>query len=69
MAMNWPPFGDTLTKPPSRYFTSTVACSCPDYVYRRMRLGLPCKHIRRLQEALALLSSNRAKWSEREATD
>ncbi len=64
MAMEWP----TLTAP-SQYFTSTVACSCPDYVYRRMRLGLPCKHIRRLREAEALLAANRVKWSEREETD
>ena len=64
MAMEWP----TLTAP-SRYMTSTVACSCKDYQYRRMRRGEHCKHILSLRAALALIASNRAKWSEREATD
>ena len=67
---DWPPEDEgTLTRPGARYYTSESACSCPDYVYRRMRLGLPCKHIWRLQEAEALIASNRAKWVEREATD
>ena len=64
MAMEWP----TLTAP-SQYFTSTVSCSCPDYLYRRMRLGHACKHMQALRQAVALIASNRAKWLEREATD
>ena len=53
----------------SKYYTTAdpPACSCPDWQYRgHIR---PCKHIRRLQEAEALIASNRAQWVEREATD
>ena len=55
----------------SKYFTSInpSCCSCRDWEFRRMRQGGVCKHVRRLQEAEALLSSNAAKWVEREATD
>lgn len=49
----------------ARYFTTVdpLACSCADWKFRRMRQGGVCKHIRRLQEAEALLSSNAAMWA------
>ena len=55
----------------SKHFTTInpSCCSCRDWEYRGSRTGRPCKHIRRLQEALALLASNTARWAEREATD
>ena len=54
VSMEWPQL-------PARYFTSSEACSCPDWAYRgRYR---PCKHIKALREALAVLDANTAKWA------
>ena len=54
MSMEWP----TL---PSKYFTSSDACSCLDFFYRgRCRA---CKHIKALRDALAVLDANTAKWA------
>ena len=56
MSMEWPQL-------PSRYFTSEIACSCPDFLYRgRYRA---CKHVRALREALAVLDATNAKWATR----
>ena len=42
------------------YYTTTEACSCPDFRYRgRLR---PCKHIRRLRDAHALIEATNRKW-------
>ena len=59
---DWPPLGDSLTKPPSRYYTRESACSCPGWYWRRR-----CRHVDELQAALALLAANRAKWVERDS--
>ena len=60
---DWPPLGDSLTRPGARYYTSTEGCSCPDYVYRRMRTGQECKHQKALRQALELLAANAVKWA------
>ena len=42
------------------YFTTTNACSCPDFRYRgRLR---PCKHISALVDAYALIRAVLRKW-------
>ena len=54
--MDWPDFRPEA----ARYFTSLEACSCPDWHYRgRQR---PCKHVRELRQALAVLDSHKRKW-------
>ena len=63
MAMNWPPFGDTLTKPPARYFTSESGCSCPQWRFRPW--ARPCKHVRELRAAYGIIEANRLKWEKR----
>ena len=47
---------------PSPYFTSPMACSCPDYVHRRMRIGGHCKHQLALMAALELVAATNRKW-------
>lgn len=49
-----PPPLDMVVKS-GTHWTSTVACNCPDWQYRGMRDRRPCKHVRRLQEALETL--------------
>ena len=45
----------------ARYFTTVDACSCPDWRFRgRYR---PCKHVKALREAEALLAANAVKWA------
>ena len=46
-----------------KYFTSVDACSCPDYQYRRGRLGQDCKHMAQLREAVEVVASHRARWA------
>ena len=66
MRDDWPPLGVSATKPePARYYTSTEACSCPDFVYRRMRAKQYCKHQKALNAALELIDANVAKWDGR----
>ena len=69
---DWPPEGDSLKRAGARYYTSTEACSCPDWTWRGSRPGKhhgrPCKHITALRRAVSLLAQNSVKWSEREAT-
>ena len=61
--MEWP----ELPPVPAKYFTTKTHCSCPDFWHRgRYR---PCKHVRRLQEAEALIAGQARKWAEREETD
>ena len=44
----------------ARYFTTTKACSCPDFRFRgRFR---PCKHVKALREAQALITAQKRKW-------
>ena len=60
--MRWP----EISQEKARYFTTKTHCSCLDFWYRgHIR---PCKHVRRLQEAEALLEAQARKWAEREAT-
>ena len=61
---DWLPLGDSLTKPPARYYTSESACSCPGWKWRHR-----CKHVDQLRRALALVAAVEKKWVEREATD
>ena len=50
--MEWP----TLV----RYYTAVDRCSCPDWRFRgQIR---PCKHIKALRDALALIDATRRKW-------
>ena len=57
MAMEWPEFPPDTAK----YFTTTEACSCLDARYRPW--ARPCKHVRALREALAVLDANGRKWA------
>ena len=55
--MKWP----EIPKAPARYFTtiSPPSCSCPDWHFRgRYR---PCKHVKALREAEALVTAQNAK--------
>ena len=39
----------------------SIACSCPDFFYRgRLR---PCKHVKTLREALAVIAATNLKWA------
>ena len=38
-----------------KYVSTLTRCSCPDWHYRRRSPGQPCKHVKRLQDARALL--------------
>ena len=49
-----PPNTPVLSKPPARYYTSTLACSCPDYTYRRKQKGQNCKHMALLRRVNGL---------------
>ena len=40
-----------------KYFSTLTRCSCPDWFYRRRSPGQPCKHVKRLQDARALLDA------------
>ena len=43
--------------PTVKYFSTLAACSCPDWKFRRRSPGQPCKHVKRLQDARALLEA------------
>ena len=61
--MEWP----QLTKPEAKYFTSTEACSCPDWRFRgRQR---PCKHVEALRQAVAVIAATNAKWATKGGDD
>ena len=52
-----------------KYFTKVnpPCCSCPDWLYRgRIR---PCKHVRRLRDAYALIASQDAKNAKAEVVN
>ena len=38
-----------------KYVSTLTACNCPDWHYRRRSPGQSCKHVKRLQDARALL--------------
>ena len=40
-----------------KYVTSEIACSCPDFRFRKMREHGACKHMTRLVGALALVEA------------
>ena len=43
------------------YYTTTEACSCPDFRYRsHIR---PCKHVKALRDAHALIDATNRKWA------
>ena len=44
------------------YFTTTNACSCPDYEFRKSRAGSHCKHQEALLDALALVYQTVRQW-------
>ena len=46
-----------------KYFTSVDACSCRDFRYRKGRLGLACKHITTLRQAIEVIDEHKAKWA------
>lgn len=54
---------ETQLQEQARYYTTTEACSCPDWRWRPQ--ARPCKHVVALCAAEALLAANRAKWDER----
>ena len=62
-----PPEGNSLTKPPARYYTSVSACSCGDWTWRGSRpgkyKGRPCKHMVSLQRAVAVIAENAVMWA------
>ena len=51
----------------TEYYTTArpPCCSCKDWEYRGSRTGRPCKHIRRLGDAEALLAATKRKWRTR----
>ena len=50
--MEWPEI-------PARYFTNAQTCSCPDFWFRgHLR---PCKHVRAIRQAEALLAAQHRK--------
>ena len=40
-----------------RHYTTQDACSCPDYLYRRMQVGEDCKHMMTLKAAHQLIDA------------
>ena len=52
---------ETQHQEQARYFTTTEACSCLSWRWRRPEGG--CKHMLALRRALALLEAHKAKWS------
>ena len=40
-----------------KYLTTCTWCNCPDWHYRRRTPAEPCKHVKRLQDARALLDA------------
>ena len=62
--MAWP----DPTPAAARYYTTTSppCCSCPQWRYRPS--ARPCKHVKALADAEALVAAQAAKWVEREAT-
>ena len=46
--------------PVVKYYSTDEACSCPDWHYRRRTRESPCKHVKRLQDARALLDAQEA---------
>ena len=52
---------ETQLQEQAKYFTTSEACSCPDWRWRRPEAG--CKHMRELRAAEALLEAHRTKWS------
>ena len=47
----------TTESPAVKYVSTLAACSCPDWFYRRRTPAEPCKHVKRLQTATALLEA------------
>ena len=60
--MAWPEFPPDAAK----YFTSTEACSCPQWRFRPW--ARPCKHQKALRQAIELVDANRRKWATRPLT-
>ena len=54
---------ETQHQEQARYFTTTEACSCPDWRWRRPEAG--CKHMLALRRAMAVVEANKAKWAAR----
>ena len=50
----------------AKYFTTAEppCCNCPDWLYRGRER--PCKHVKALQEAHALIAATNRKWEEKD---